>query len=113
MTEDWLSARRDQSLITTSARRSGVPLYTLYLAELVRQVGGELYFLREVGSLAGIYHSIALKLEAEYTLGYYPKSDAGTPGWRKVKVELQQDARIPAESRLAYRATYYVPASLR
>lgn len=113
MTEDWLSARRDQSLITTSARRSGVPLYTLYLAELVRQVGGELYFLREVGSLAGIYHSIALKLEAEYTLGYYPKSDAGTPGWRKVKVELQQDARIPADSRLAYRATYYVPASLR
>src|SRR5207245_1931600 len=80
-----------QPLMTPAARRSGIPLYTLYLAELTRQVGGELYFLREVGSLAEIYHSIALKLEAEYTLGYYPAAGVAKPGWRKLKVELRPD----------------------
>jgi Ca-activated chloride channel family protein len=113
MTDDWLAAQGEQSLITPAARRLGIPLYTLYLAELTRQVGGELYFLREIGSLAGIYHSIAIRLEAEYTLGYYPTAGTGTPGWRKLKAELQKDPRIPADSRLTYRTTYYVPASPR
>src|SRR5438132_6481934 len=72
MSDDWLSAHKEQTLVTAVARSSGAPLYTLYLAELTRQVSGELYFLREVGNLAKIYRSIALKLEAEYTLGYYP-----------------------------------------
>jgi hypothetical protein len=98
-------------LITASARRAGIPLYTLYLAELARQVGGELYFLSETDSLAGIYHSIALKLQSEYSLGYYPENGVALPGWRKLKVQLRPDARVPANSRLAYRTGYYVPAS--
>lgn len=110
MTAEWLSAQRGQPLITATARRLGIPLYTLYLAELTRQVGGELYFLGEVGSLAGIYRSIALKLEAEYGLGYYPHAGAATPGWRKLKVELRPEAHFPMNTQLAYRTTYYVPA---
>lgn len=111
LTGDWLSSHQDQLLITAAARNAGIPLYTLYLAELVRQVGGELYFLREVGSLAQIYRTIALKLEAEYTLGYYPAMGVANPGWRKLKVELRPDAQLPANSQITYRTAYYVPAS--
>jgi len=109
MTAERLAARRGESLITPAARNAKIPLYTLYLAELTRQVGGELYFLAELGSLAGIYHSIALKIEAEYTLGYYPEAGAATPGWRRLHVELRPD--VPAQAQLTYRTTYYVPAS--
>src|SRR5690242_7571723 len=113
MTDDWLAAYQEQSLVTPAARRLGIPLYTLYLAELSRQVGGALYFLREVGSLAEIYHTIALKLEAEYTLGYYPAAGVAKAGWRKLKVGLRDDAKLPANSRITYRTAYYVPAPSR
>jgi hypothetical protein len=99
--------------VSPAARNSGIPLYTLYLAELVRQVGGELYFHDETGSLAGIYHTIALKLEAEYTLGYYPAAGIATPGWRKVKVELRSESPAAANSKVTHRTAYYVPASSR
>jgi VWFA-related protein len=112
MTDEWLSAHREQPLATPAARALGIPEYTVYLAELIRQVGGELYFLREIGSLAEIYHSIASKLEAEYTLGYYPAAGVAKPGWRQLKVELRsQAARVPANSRITHRTAYYVPAS--
>ena len=113
LTSDWLSAHTEQPLITAAARNSGIPLYTLYLAELVRQVGGGLYFLREIGSLAEIYRTIALKFEAEYTLGYYPAAGVVNPGWRKLKVELRQRPEVAANPQITYRTAYYVPASLR
>jgi hypothetical protein len=113
LTSDWLSARTEQALITAAARNSGIPIYTLYLAEFVRQVGGGLYFLREVGSLAEIYRTIALKLEAEYTLGYYPVAGVANPGWRKLKVELRHGAEVATIPQIAYRTAYYVPASPR
>jgi VWFA-related protein len=113
LTSDWLSAHMEQPLITAAARNSGIPLYTLYLAELVRQVGGGLYFLREIGSLAEIYRTIALKLEAEYTLGYYPAAGVVNPGWRKLKVELRLRPEVAANRQITYRTAYYVPASPR
>ena len=113
LSTDWLSAHTDRTLITAAARNLGIPLYTLYLAELVRQVGGGLYFLREVGSLAEIYRTIALKLESEYTLGYYPAAGVTNPGWRKLKVELRQGAEGAAIPQITYRTAYYVPASSR
>lgn len=113
MSDAWLSAQRERTLVTSAARDSGIPLYTLYLAELTREAGGELYFLREVGSLADIYHTIALKLDAEYTLGYYPTGGVAVPGWRKLRVDLRDDAQVPVNSRISYRTAYYVPASPR
>ena len=113
LTSDWLSGHTEQPLITAAARNSGIPLYTLYLAELVRQVGGGLYFLREIGSLAEIYRTIALQLNAEYTLGYYPAAGVTNPGWRKLKVELRQGAEVATIPQIAYRTAYYVPASPR
>jgi len=111
MTDDWLSAHRAEPLLTAATRDSGMALYTLYLAELVRQTGSQLYFLREIGSLAEIYHTIALKLEAEYTLGYYPSAGVAKPGWRELKLRTKEGAAVPANSQMKYRSAYYVPAS--
>lgn len=104
MTEAWLAARREQRIVTEEARHLGMPHYTLYLTELVRRVGGRLYFLRELPTLARVYQHIAENLRAQYTLGYYP-GDA-RPGWRALRVELPARPDL----RIAHRAAYYVPA---
>ena len=82
MTDAWLAAHRQELLVTPAARKLEMPGYTLYLAELVREVGGSLYFLRELGSLGEIYHRIALTLGAEYVLGYYSSAGSAQLGWR-------------------------------
>jgi hypothetical protein len=66
-----------------------------------------------VGNLAEIYHTIALKLEAEYTLGYYPAAGVAAPGWRKLKVVLREGTQVPANSQITHRTAYYVPAAPR
>ncbi len=111
MTDAWLTQREHGPLVTEDAHRTGMPLSSLYLAEMVRQTGGGLYFLREMGGLAEVYRRIALTLSAEYTLGYYPARDSGQPGWRQLGVELRNGAGgVPAEARVTHRAAYYVPA---
>lgn len=104
MTEAWLAAHREQSLVTPEARELGMPHYTLYLAELVRRAGGQLYFLRELGTLPEVYRRIAENLGAQYTLGYYPSPPA-KPGWRALRVGVvgRRDVRI------SHRVAYYVP----
>ena len=110
MTPKWLETHRSQMLVTAEARRENIPNYTLYLAELARRVGGQLYFLREVGNLNEIYRSIALAISAEYTLGYYPSVGTARPGWRSLRVELAEGAKVPVGSKLTYRGSYYVSA---
>ena len=44
------------------------------LAELVRRAGGQLFFLREIGTLGDVYRRIAESLGAQYVLGYYPSA---------------------------------------
>ena len=58
MTDAWLAAHQRASLITSEARKLEMPHYTLYLAEMARQAGGGLYFMRELGGLAEVYHQI-------------------------------------------------------
>jgi len=87
-----------------------MPHYTLYLAELARRVGGQLYFLREIGDLSEIYRRIALTISAQYTLGYYPSAGAARPGWRSLRVELADNAGMPPGSKLTHRGSYYVSA---
>jgi Ca-activated chloride channel family protein len=110
MTTAWLEAHQDQMLVTPQARKQGMPHYTLYLAELARRVGGQIYFLREIGNLSEIYRRIALAISAQYTLGYYPSAGTARPGWRSLRVELTGDAKIQPGSRLTHRDAYYVSA---
>jgi Ca-activated chloride channel homolog len=110
MTLRWLEAHQNETLVTEAARSLGIPAYTLYLAELVRRAGGQLYFLNESLSVADTFRKIAGKIRGEYTLGFYPESGAeadNRPGWHPLRVEL------PGEpgTRIAYRAAYYVPAA--
>jgi Ca-activated chloride channel family protein len=106
MTDAWLEAHRSAMLVTPDARELGMVHYTLYLAELVRRAGGELFFLREIGTLSEVYRRIARTLGAQYTLGYYPSAGLAQPGWRMLRVELARHS----DARLTYRVAYYVPA---
>jgi len=106
MTPAWLEAHQGEMLVTPAARELGMVHYTLYLAELVRRAGGQLYFLREIGTLSDVYRRIAETLGAQYTLGYYPSAGLSRAGWRALRVELA--AR--SDARLAYRVAYYVRA---
>jgi VWFA-related protein len=110
MTPAWLDAHRDTMLITSDSRNQNMPHYTLYLAELARRAGGQLYFLREMGNLTEIYRRIALAISAQYTLGYYPSAGSARPGWRSLRVDLAAGANAPPGSKLIHRGSYYVSA---
>jgi VWFA-related protein len=110
MTPEWLEAHRGEMLVTADARKQNMPNYTVYLAELARRVGGQLYFLREIGNLSEIYRRIARAIGAQYTLGFYPSAGAARPGWRSLRVDLAEGAKVPPGSKLVYRGSYYVSA---
>jgi VWFA-related protein len=110
MTPEWLEAHRGEMLVSAEARKEGMPNYTLYLAELARRVGGQMYFLREIGNLSEIYRRIALAISAQYTLGFYPAAGTKQPGWRALRVELAAGANAPPGARLVHRGSYYVSA---
>ena len=95
MTQAWLATHRDEMLVTPAARELGIPHYTLYLAELVRRAGGQIFFFREIGTLGDIYRQITETLIAQYTLGYYPAAGLAKPGWRSLRVELRGDYSAP------------------
>lgn len=105
MTPEWLAAHQSESLISPAALRLGIPAYTDFLAELVRRVGGQLYFLKEAGSVAGAYRSVVHNLNAQYTLGYYPGS-RGKAGWHSLRVEVRGHGAV----RVVNRLSYYQPA---
>jgi VWFA-related protein len=110
MTPEWLEAHRSAMLVSAEARRLNMPNYTLYLAELARRAGGQLYFLREAGNLSDIYRRIALTISAQYTLGFYPSAGTAHPGWRALRVEPAAGAKVPSGAKLVYRGSYYVSA---
>jgi VWFA-related protein len=110
MTPEWLEAHRGEMLVSAEARKQNMPNYTLYLAELARRAGGQIYFLREIGNLSEIYRRIALAISAQYTLGFYPSAGTVRAGWRSLRVELAGSAKAPAGSKLTYRGSYYVSA---
>ncbi len=111
MTPEWLDEHEVATLISPAARTLDIPPYTLYLAELVRRSGGQLYFLREAETMADTFRKIAGKIRAEYNLGFYPApgpSGAGArPGWHSLGVEVPADPG----ARISHRAAYYVPAA--
>jgi len=106
MTPEWMAAHRGRTLIAEETRSAAVPVYTAYLTELVRRAGGQIYFLREMGTLGDVYRRIAETLREQYTLGYYPSAGPAKPGWRALRVELPG-----RHAALTYRAAYYVPPS--
>ena len=111
MTPEWLEDHRVATLLSPNARVLGIPPYTLYLAELVRRAGGQLYFLRESETMADTFRKIAEKIRAEYSLGFYPAAGANgggaSPGWHSMRVEVPGDIGAQA----SHRAAYYVPVS--
>jgi VWFA-related protein len=110
MTPEWLAAHRNVTLVTRDVHRLGIPPYTLYLAELVRRSGGQLYFLRETKRVSDTFGKIADRIRAEYTLGYYPAQSSTAPhnvGWHRLRVDVAGGASLE----VTHRAAYYIPAS--
>jgi VWFA-related protein len=109
LTVAWFDAHRGQTLIAEDMREEGIPAYTLFLAEIARRSGGELYFLHETSTMAETFRRIAQRIGVEYTLGFVPNSPhAGAPpsGWHALKVEVPD---LPGVS-VDYRGSYYIPA---
>jgi VWFA-related protein len=109
MTADWLASHSAQTLLAPDARKLEIPAYTLYLAELVRRVGGQLYFLRETKTLADTFREIAHTIRAEYTLGFAPAQDAGVARrstWHTLRVEVVGHSGVT----VVHRAGYYASA---
>ena len=110
MTADWLASHAGVTLLTRASRDAAIPPYTLYLTELVRRAGGQLYFLREKRTMADTFREIARKIRAEYTLGFDPVASApgsaerAASGWHQLRVEITGQA----DTRVTYRASYYV-----
>ncbi len=110
MTPTWVESHANQTLVTYAAQGWGIPAYTLYLAELTRRSGGQLYFLREAESLADTFRQIALKIRAEYTLGFSPANNASAtphPGWHQLRVEVTGHG----DPTVVHRSSYYVIAT--
>ncbi len=110
MTPTWVQAHASQSLLTYAAQGWGIPAYTLYLAELTRRSGGQLYFLREAETLADTFRQIALKIRAEYTLGFSPANNANAAphaGWHQLRVEVIDHG----DPTVVHRSSYYVAAT--
>jgi Ca-activated chloride channel family protein len=106
MTDGWLAAHSGAMLVTDRARSLGMPPYTVYLAELVRRVGGRLYFLREIGTLIEVYRRIAETLSSQYNLGFYSSAPLPRPGWHALRIELPGHP----EAHVLHRSSYYLPA---
>jgi|HubBroStandDraft_1064217.scaffolds.fasta_scaffold07409_4 Ca-activated chloride channel family protein len=107
MTPAWVQLHASQTLLRYSAEGLGIPAYTLYLAELARRSGGQLYFLREAETLADTFRQIALKIRAEYTLGFAPANNANAPphpGWHQLRVEVIDHG----DPTVVNRSSYYV-----
>ncbi len=112
MTEKWLAAHQNETLLTEATREKGIPAYTLFLAELIRRAGGGLYFLHETQSGRDAFARIASNIRTEYTLGFYPSGEgAAKPGWHTLRVEVTNPGASEA-LRVSNRAAYYVPAAL-
>jgi VWFA-related protein len=111
MTPEWLAAQQGATLLTPAARASGIPAYTLYLAELVRRSGGQLYFLRETETMADTFRRIAEKIRAEYTIGFYPAHGedgaSARPGWHSLRVDVVAQPGV----RVSHRAAFYIPTT--
>ena len=110
MTPKWLASHRDSTLIVPDARKSGIPAYTLYLAELARSTGGQIYFLHEAESMAETFQQIGQRVNAEYWLGFTPGATpdaAPQPGWHSLRVEVTDH---PGAT-IVHRTSYYVSAA--
>jgi hypothetical protein len=107
LTREWFAAHARTTLISEETKTIGIPPYTAFLAELVRRVGGMLYFLSENGTLSDVYRVIAATLSTEYVLGFYPTPGQDTHGWHTAKVDFANpDAYLGAHT--ICRPDYYI-----
>lgn len=108
LTDQWMAAHANDSLLTEASRTAGIPAYTLFLAELVRQAGGGLYFLPEMSGQRG-FQRIASNIHTQYSLGFYPETEnAMRSGWHQLRVEITGDTGAVEPVMVHNRPSFYV-----
>lgn len=108
MTPEWIAAHRSDAFLAQASHEPSIPAYTVYLAELVRRSGGELFFLNEANTLEGVFQQIAMRIGGEYTLGIAPAhapDAAPNPGWHNLRVEVAGHGSVS----VVHRSAYYLP----
>jgi Ca-activated chloride channel family protein len=72
-----------------------------YLNLLAEKSGGRPFFADSVERLSATFARIAQELRQQYSIGFYPKHDAGDDGTRQIKVKIDQPG-IVVRTRRSY-----------
>jgi VWFA-related protein len=69
------------------------------MQNLAERTGGQVYDVRSLSDLSGVYRHIAEQLRAQYLIGYYPSREARDGRWHAIRVEVNREgARVRARS---------------
>jgi Ca-activated chloride channel family protein len=83
------------------ARRAGVTIYTIglevndgtarhNLTQLSGETGGQSYFIRDIGDLRKIYHTIQQELRSQYMIAYQSSNTSGDTAFRTVELKVNR-----------------------
>jgi len=61
------------------------------LTDLADKTGGQIYPVRTVWDLAGVYRQIAADLRTLYSIGYYSTNDAKDGKWRSIRLVVNRE----------------------
>jgi VWFA-related protein len=97
------ASRFDYNSVLETAKRAGVTIYVIGLAELARdreaqkilrgladETGGRSFFIEELSELAGIYRTIQEELRSQYLIAYQSGSTQDRDQFRRVRVEVTE-----------------------
>jgi len=97
------ASRFDVAAALETAKRAGVTIYVVGLAELARdrdaqkiletladETGGRSFFIEDPAELPGIYQTIQEELRSQYLLTYQSTSDKEEGQFRRIKVEVER-----------------------
>jgi Ca-activated chloride channel family protein len=71
------------------------------MRQLAQSSGGRVFFVSQVGELAGVYGQIADELSSQYTIGYVSKNTKRDGAWRTIAVRTDQP-NVAARTKAGY-----------
>lgn len=76
------------------------------LIQLSQDTGGRHYYASSIATLDKAFEQIGEELRTQYLLGYYPSRRVADSDFRRIEVQVRDDAQSP-ELRARYRTGYY------
>jgi VWFA-related protein len=72
------------------------------LSVLAEESGGQIYYVKKIDDLDGVYESVLNDLSTIYSVGYTPSNEIKDGAWRSLKVELRGHPGLKAHTRRGY-----------